>query len=275
MGWLRTNWLDALIFLLVALIMAGVVLFLTGVNPFAGQQPSPSASQPQPTVPQAAPVQPVSPPNPTPPAPAEKPQSEPVVTVQPIPQPEPIKPVPAPPQVSRSTPSESPKTSSAPPPPPATPPQARRPSLAADPGGSWWVVVGAFSNPENALRLASGLRSQGYPARLEESDNLTRVWVGPYASQNRAQTVASTLSAHGPRITRQAPQSSPPRYLQVGAFRNAKSAQPVVDAVRKAGYPVVLLEEGGLIKVRVGPFADPGPAAAALREQGLEVLEVR
>lgn len=274
MGWLRTNWLDALIFLLVALIMAGVVLFLTGVNPFAGQQPS--APPAQPTPPQTAPVQPqpVTPPNPTP---AEKTQSEPVVTVQPIPQAS--KPVPVPPQVSsRPSPSEAPKAPVATfpsQPPRPTPPQARRPALAADPGGSWWVVVGAFGNPENALRLASGLRSQGYPTRLEEAGSLTRVWVGPYASQNRAQSVANTLSPHAPRVTRQPPQSPPSRYLQVGAFRSAESAQPVVEAVRRAGYPVVLVEEGGLIKVRVGPFADPGPAAAALREQGLEVLEVR
>ncbi|RDI96205.1 SPOR domain-containing protein [Meiothermus sp. QL-1] len=264
MGWLRTNWLDALIFLLVALIMIGVVLFLTGVNPFAPTTQAP----PQPQT--ASPPQ-----NPAPPAQSE---SEPVITLLPVPQ-APPKPVPAPPKASeKPAPSESPAPR--PNPAPASPlPQARRPSLAAEAGGSWWVVVGAFSQPENAARLAQSLRAEGYPVRLEAAENLTRVWVGPYASEGRARSVASTLSHHGPRVTRQAPTTPPPsptrRYLQVGAFRNPESAQPVIEAVRAAGYPVVLVEEGGLVKVRVGPLEDTATAAAALRARGLEVLEVR
>jgi hypothetical protein len=45
--------------------------------------------------------------------------------------------------------------------------------------------------------------------------------------------------------------------------------------VRQAGYPVVLVEEGGLVKVRVGPLEDTTAAATDLRARGLEVLEVR
>jgi cell division septation protein DedD len=150
-------------------------------------------------------------------------------------------------------------------------------------------MVGSFGNRENAERLAATLRQQGYPVRLETSGSLTRVWVGPYSSQARARTIANTLGQYQPQVARIAasaptapapqPQTEPApstgRFLQVGAFRNAQSAQSVVDAVQQAGYPVVLLEEGGLVKVRVGPLEDTSSAAAALRARGLEVLEVR
>jgi len=124
---------------------------------------------------------------------------------------------------------------------------------------------------------------------LEASGDFTRVWVGPYSSQTRARAVADTLAQYQPQISRIAasapptpqaqPQAAMPtvtgRYLQVGAFRNAQSAQAVVRMVQQAGYPVVLVEEGGWVKVRVGPLEDADTAGAALRAKGLEVLEVR
>jgi len=36
MRWLRENWLDFLIFVLIAVVAVGVVLYLVGLNPFAG-----------------------------------------------------------------------------------------------------------------------------------------------------------------------------------------------------------------------------------------------
>jgi cell division septation protein DedD len=149
-------------------------------------------------------------------------------------------------------------------------------------------MVGSFGNRQNAERLAATLRQQGYPVSLEASDSLTRVWVGPYGSPARARSIANTLGQYQPQVARvatSAPDSPPPaqtspapgssRFLQVGAFRSAQSAQSVVETVQQAGYPVVLVEEGGLVKVRVGPLDDTAAAAAALRARGLEVLEVR
>ncbi|MCX7802866.1 MAG: SPOR domain-containing protein [Meiothermus ruber] len=161
-------------------------------------------------------------------------------------------------------------------------PSNERPSLSADAEGSWRVVVGAFGNRANAERLAATLRERGYPVGLEAAGNLTRVWVGPYSTQDRARAVAGTLEQYQPQVGR-VPATSPSaettsaagRYLQVGAFRNAQSAQAVIEAVRQAGYPLVLVEEAGLVKVRVGPFEDTTAAAADLRARGLEVLEVR
>ncbi|MCX7600727.1 MAG: SPOR domain-containing protein [Meiothermus sp.] len=293
MGWLRTNWLDALIFLLVAAIMAGVVLFLTGVNPFSGSkgealppspaplqaQPSSPAPAPEPT-PQPVPVAPTPRPQ-TPPKPAPQPEPETVVTVLPVPQAPASKPVPAPPKVEEPQPQPAQPERAR----PAPAPRPEHPALTADVGGSWRVMVGSFGNRENAERLASTLRRQGYPVHLEVSGELTRVWVGPYSSQARARAIANTLSQYQPQVTRTAarepevphaePAPSASRFLQVGAFRSAQSAQAVVETVRQAGYPVELVEEGGLVKVRVGPLDDAPAAAAALRARGLEVLEVR
>lgn len=262
MGWIRANWLDALIFLLVAAIMAGVVFFLLGVNPFSGPQGTPPTAPPQ-----AAPAPSTPEPKPSIPAPSPaKPQTAPetVVTLLPVPSapPSASKPVPAPPKVEDRPPRPAPK----------------RPILTADPGGSWRVVVGSFANRENADRLAATLRQQGYPVGLEAAGNLTRVWVGPYNTQDRARTVAGSLDRYQPQVGRVpagTPAPQPGRYLQVGAFRNAQSAQAVVEAVQQAGYPVVLVEEGGLVKVRVGPLEDAPAVGAELRARGLEVLEVR
>lgn len=144
------------------------------------------------------------------------------------------------------------------------------------------MVVGAFGSRENAERLRTSLREQGYPVDLEAAGNLTRVWVGPYSTQERARAIAGTLAQYQPQVGR-VPAPAPSaatapaagRYLQVGAFRNAQSAQAIIETVQQAGYPVVLVEEGGLVKVRVGPFQDATAAAADLRARGLEVLEVR
>jgi cell division septation protein DedD len=45
--------------------------------------------------------------------------------------------------------------------------------------------------------------------------------------------------------------------------------------VKEAGYDAVLVEENGLVKVRVGPLDDVAAAKAALQARGLDVLEVR
>lgn len=297
MGWLRTNWLDALIFLLVAAIMAGVVFFLTGVNPLSaiggGQPqtsaPAPSTSKPTPqTKPQA---------NPKPQAQSDANSNpETVVTVVPVTpaqpaQPEP-KPVPAPPKVGDNA---------------SAPPQAnaqpQTPSVSANPdqGGAWRIAVGSFAQAANANRLAASLRSQGYPVSLETSGNLTRLWVGPYSSQGKAQSVADGLSQYSPKVmsapagsanqgqstsssnsgpstTSSSPSTATTRaarFLQVGAYKTRESAAPAMERVKDAGYNPVLVEENGLVKVRVGPLDDPASAKAALRARGLDVLEVR
>ena len=263
MRWLRENWLDALIFLLIALVAAGIVLYLTGINPFA----RPQAASPPP-VPQ---VQPPSSQAPAPPSPApeEAKPPEPVVTVIPLPQaPSEAAPQPAPEAKPKAAQEAKPK--------PAEPTQA--PPKAPAPGGSYRVAVGAFANPENALKLSRELAAKGYPARLEASGNLTRVVVGPYASEAEARRVAEALKAYGAQVYRG--QGAPPPaggslYLQVGAFQKEENALALAGKLKEMGLPVVLVRDG-VYRVRVGPVPPEEKEAvkAKIAALGLAVLEV-
>ncbi|MBW6395100.1 MAG: SPOR domain-containing protein [Thermus sp.] len=267
MRWLRENWLDFLIFLLIALVAAGIVLYLTGINPFA--RPRESASpMPGPSVTSSPPPSPVQPPKVEPapqvPSPEAKPAPEPVVTVLPLPQaPAESKPVP-----QEKTPAL----------PGGSPPSAPAPSAPA-PGGTYRVAVGAFANPENASRLRQELAQKGYPARLEPSGNLTRVVVGPYASGAEAKRVAEALAAYGAQVYRgqgAAPPASGTLYLQVGAFQKEENALALAAKLREVGLPVVLVKDG-VYRVRVGPVAEAEKEAVKAKVQalGLEALEVR
>ncbi|WP_135257026.1 SPOR domain-containing protein [Thermus caldilimi] len=261
MRWLRENWLDFLIFLLIALVAAGIVLYLTGINPFS--RPRVSASpMPGPSVTSSPPPSPVQPPKGEP-AP-QAPSPEPVVTVLPLPQA---------PVESKPAPQEKPIAS-----PGGSPPSAPAPS-APVPGGTYRVAVGAFANPENAARLRQELAQKGYPARLEPSGNLTRVVVGPYASEAEAKRAAEALAAYGAQVYRgqgAAPPASGTLYLQVGAFQKEENALALAAKLKEVGLPVVLVKDG-VYRVRVGPVAEEDKEALKAKVQalGFEALEVR
>ncbi len=64
------------------------------------------------------------------------------------------------------------------------------------PGGEWAVQVGSFGEPGNAERLETRLTEQGYPAYLRPRGNdLTSVYVGPYANSEVAEDVMGQLKA--------------------------------------------------------------------------------
>ncbi|WP_275287533.1 SPOR domain-containing protein [Halomonas elongata] len=66
----------------------------------------------------------------------------------------------------------------------------------ATPGGDWAVQVGSFGQVDNAERLQTRLKEQGYPAYRRARDNeLTTVYVGPYASSEAAEDVMGKLKA--------------------------------------------------------------------------------
>ncbi len=146
-------------------------------------------------------------------------------------------------------------------------------------GGGYRVVVGAFANPENAARLERELAQKGYPARLEAGSSLTRVVVGPYASEAEARRVAQALSAYGAQVYRgqaPAPASGGSVYLQVGAFQKEENALALAGRLKEAGLPVVLVKDG-VYRVRVGPVAPEEKEALRARVEalGLQALEVR
>lgn len=271
MRWLRENWLDFLIFLLIALVAAGIVLYLTGINPFArpkvGAPPAPgpaATSPPGPSVAQPLQVAPA----PQSPSSEAKPAPEPVVTVLPLPQ------APAESAPTRPAAEAKPTTSAG----SRSSPMAPSPPAPA-PSGAYRVAVGAFANPENAARLRQELAQKGYPARLEPSGGLTRVVVGPYATEAEAKRVAEALAAYGAQVYRgqgAAPLASGTLYLQVGAFQKEENALALAAKLREVGLPVVLVRDG-VYRVRVGPVAEEDKEALKAKVQalGLEALEVR
>lgn len=254
MGWLRENWLDALIFFLIALVVAGIVLYLTGVNPLARTPaPAPAPSQAGPKAPPPVSSQaPLSPP-----ASLPSQEKEPVVTVLPLPQ--------APAEVPKA-----PSSSGNPVPqtPPLSPPE--RPA-----SGAWRVAVGSFANPENALKLSKELSSKGFNVHLEAVGSYTRVVVGPYASEEEARKAAQALSGYTPQVYRgEAP--LPSAYFQVGAFQKEENALALAARLKEAGISAVIRKDG-LYRVQVGPVSEENKEVlrARLEAMGLTPMEVR
>ena len=158
----------------------------------------------------------------------------------------------------------------------ASPPSPSSPSPA--PTGRYRVAVGSFANPENALKLQRELQAKGYPARLEAAGPLTRVVVGPYATEAEASRVAQALASYGAQVYR-GQGALPPEervYLQVGAFQKEENALTLSGKLREMGLPVVLVRDG-LYRVRVGPVAEGEVEAykTRLKALGLEAVEVR
>ena len=77
---------------------------------------------------------------------------------------------------------------------------AREPA-AASTTGMWAVQLGSFSNKENADRLASSLRRQGYAAFISEvstgSGQMHRVRIGPQKDRPSAEQMAARLAKVG------------------------------------------------------------------------------
>ncbi len=290
MGWLRQNWLDAIIFLLVAVIMAGVIFFLTGVNPFKRDSrpavvgaPTTQVAQPAPsnTSANAAPKASTSSPKPTAPSttsskaqdPTAPTNALPVVTVIPeAPSEDVVKPVakPAsnPPSAAKPTPAKpiSTPVPSKSAPKPSAPVKAEklnpvRSSPDAEADGTYRVVVGSFSKSDNADRLVATLKSQGYPVSTESDANVTRVWVGPY-SQTKAETVTRDLSKYGAATrqipTKTTPASTTPTATVAESETPATPSNPVV-----AKTPSVYLQIGAF-----GKRENADAAAQTARELG-------
>lgn len=71
-----------------------------------------------------------------------------------------------------------------------------RAAIASVPGGEWAVQVGSFGKPDNASGLEKRLNEKGYPAYQRERDNnLTSVYVGPFATSEAAESVMAELKA--------------------------------------------------------------------------------
>jgi cell division septation protein DedD len=171
------------------------------------------------------------------------------------------------------------------------------------------VSVGAFSSPENAARQAQVFRDAGFPVFLGNQETLTIVLVGPYNTEQEAETVRARIAAGnfgiepvvyrfrpdaptsgastpnpGATTTPASPTPAPPtaapptaaagaaRSLQVGAFADAASAAPLRARLSSIGLASFELREDGLIKLLVGPFEPVrlNEVRTQLRDAGIE-----
>ncbi len=85
---------------------------------------------------------------------------------------------------------------------PANEPERAAPEpAAASTTGMWAVQLGSFSNKDNAERLASDLRKQGYAAFISEvstnSGQMHRVRIGPQKDRPSAEQMAGRLEKVG------------------------------------------------------------------------------
>ncbi|HHO56275.1 MAG TPA: SPOR domain-containing protein [Trueperaceae bacterium] len=153
------------------------------------------------------------------------------------------------------------------------------------------VSVGAFGNAANANKRVETFKARGYPAFSAKQGSLTLVLVGPYDSESQANKVAQDIKSSGlepaASVIRFNPNASSSSsstassntapvastnsnnltapvvrasgsYLQVGAYRNNETAQPLKDRLVKLGFSPQNLNDGGFIKVIIGPFDSTG-----------------
>jgi DedD protein len=152
------------------------------------------------------------------------------------------------------------------------------------------VQVASFGSTENALRLSEALGEGGYAVLLDhvsnDSSQLNRVRVGPYATEAEAQLVATQLqesfSGINPRIVDMQPDQATPALanddslmrwiVQVGSFSSSENARQLVSRLRTAGLSAydetVSTNNSTIYRVRVGPYLDRGEALQAEQRIG-------
>lgn len=306
MDWLRRNWPDVLIGIALLVVIAGIVsTLLTGGSPFpfgSGNRAAPPAQTPpafeaprEEDDSEAAP-------------PILEEDSVPSPTVEPLPLDEPSAPdaseSEAAPAVEPVESEAAPTAAPEPAPEPAPAQSAADVTPSDNPSDPYRVSVGAFGARENAERQAVRFRDAGYPVFLASQGDFTIVLVGPYASEAEARVVRDAIDASEPDVdpiiymyseeedregesTAPSPQPAADEpasadageapvaaqdeggtRLQVGAFDDRSSAQPTIDRLEAIGFNVDEVNENGMLKLVVGPFAgDALESARSLLDQ--------
>jgi cell division protein FtsN len=162
------------------------------------------------------------------------------------------------------------------------------------------IAAGTYSSQSRAERTAAALRQRGLPAQSFSSGNGYVVVVGPYAQEAKARAVIPNLQRshrnvilYRPNGSREAiakqipapksggggatgvkPQLATAKtsYLQVGAFRDTKSASPLLSKLKQAGFKAIIKGSlDGVARVIVGPVraTDLERIKSTLRSQGL------
>ncbi len=161
------------------------------------------------------------------------------------------------------------------------------------------IAAGTYSSQSRAERTAATLRQRGLPTQAFSSGAGYVVVVGPYTRESSAraalpsiQRLHNNVILYRPNGSREtiaqkpavpkgggggggpAPQLTIAKtsYLQVGAFRDTKSASPLLTKLKQAGFKAIIKGSlDGVSRVIVGPVSatDLERIKTNLRAQGL------
>jgi cell division protein FtsN len=167
------------------------------------------------------------------------------------------------------------------------------------------VAAGSYTNLERAKKAVMQLRARGLPAQTFPSGQTHVVVVGPYARQAAARAALSKVRQTFPdailyhpdgtkevsaraatqkTITPQSGGTGQPAtlnaesaYLQVGAFKDSKSALALLAKLKNAGFAPLTKTISGLLRVLVGPLQNNQieNTRSELKNQGFEAFQVK
>ncbi len=167
------------------------------------------------------------------------------------------------------------------------------------------IAAGSYSSLERAKKAVSQLKTQGLPAQSFPSGNTYVVVIGPYARETSARSALTKVKKIFPdavlyrpdgtreasaRIVTPKPQPKPSggggtstpatlnasAYLQVGAFKDSKSATALLTKLKDAGFNPLTKSTSGLLRVLVGPFTTDQikTTRSELKNQGFEAFPI-
>ncbi|MGH7585026.1 MAG: SPOR domain-containing protein [Gemmatimonadales bacterium] len=129
----------------------------------------------------------------------------------------------------------------------------------------------AMNNPAaGCVLLADGLARSGSDVELRNQLEFYRGRC-PEGGQAAGGAVGQSDSGAPPRAVDSLPSAAPPVrppasgwHVQLAAVAGRPTADELAAKVRAAGYPVQVVEEAGLFKVRAGPWSERAPAEQAI-----------
>lgn len=140
------------------------------------------------------------------------------------------------------------------------------PVFLAEQGDLNLVLVGPYRTESEAQSAADRIRAGGYGVdpviyRFRGDDDAApQATSTPAAGEGSGAAATATSGASAASATPSAPVTSAPsdagagRYIQVGAYGSAASAQPQSDRITAMGFRVTERTEGDLVKLLIGPF---------------------
>ena len=162
--------------------------------------------------------------------------------------------------------------------------------------GFYLVIVGPYARPNSAesafgqlkgsypgavLYRPNGSRSSGTretnPKKPAEGSSSKPATLNSKLAKQATTKTSMTLARPIPKLSTTSP-SIQTAYLQVGSFRNAASASPLLIDLRKAGYLARLrVTNDGMTRVVIGPLTGTPLelARADLRSRGLQPFTIR